>query len=111
MDIIDDTITWPPAVLIKKHPRAKHVKLRATKHHGLELVVPKRFNMRDVPFILEQNRRWIEKQLLKIQTASKQPSPTLPDIIHFLGIQQQWRVQYQQSQNPLKIIIRTHSGI
>src|ERR1700722_7197224 len=100
MEIVDDILTWPPNVFIKKHPRAKHVKLRATKQYGLELVVPKRFNVKEIPFILEQNRVLIEKQLRKILSESENNLiPHLPVTIHFPSIQQHWIVKYQDSQS------------
>ncbi len=100
-------LTWPPLVNIKKHPRARHVKLKASLKHGLELVVPKRFNAKLVPSILEENRAWIEKQLAKIRhTADSQD--VLPDEISLPGINLQFQIEYIPSPSKLKLIARPH---
>ncbi|MHB1948836.1 MAG: M48 family metallopeptidase [Gammaproteobacteria bacterium] len=100
-------IAWPPAFTVKKHSRARHVKLKASQTHGLELVVPKRFNTKEIPSILETHRSWIEKQLLKLQSEMQSEEPLiLPREINFQGIQQTWRVDYATSKSRLQILTR-----
>lgn len=109
---IEHPTLWPPEVAVKKHPRAKHVKLRATTTHGLELIVPKRFNVKEIPAILEQNRRWIEKQLLKIKEDSRQYlTLDLPENIQFQSLQQIWNIHYQKNSGKLIIITRPHQAL
>ena len=104
---------WPPDVTVKKHPRARHIKLKASIESGLELVVPVRFNIKEVPFILEQNRAWIEKQLLKLQTqvATVDEPEILPSMIEFLAINQTWHIEYIPSKTKLQIITRPHNRL
>jgi predicted metal-dependent hydrolase len=92
-------ITWPPAYVIKKHQRARHVKLKASVHHGLEIIVPKRFNPKHIPDILETNKSWIEKQLAQIHAVIAQCDPqALPHEISLTAMNQRWKVQYIKSQ-------------
>lgn len=111
MDFTD--ITWPPQVTIKKHPRARHVKIKATLKQGIELVVPNRFNQKEIPFILEQNRLWIEKQLKKLQAQAAIVKPDeLPVEIIFAAINQTWRVSYiAAAEKTIKLITRPHQEI
>lgn len=111
MDTIDRTIlAWPPNLTVKKHPRARHVKLKASIRHGLELVVPKNFNQKEIPSILEENKAWIQKQLLHIQSQVKtsENSEGLPVEIAFSAVQETWRIEYIQSSGRLKMMVRPH---
>lgn len=96
--------TWPPPYTIKEHPRARHVKLKTSVKHGLEIVVPKRFNKKHLPTILNENKTWIEKQFKKI--ADKQfliGTQTLPEFIDFHAIGQRWAVHYLPCLGKLRI--------
>jgi len=46
---------------IKEHPRAKRVLVKLVPGRGLEVVVPRRFDTRRVPAILDEKRNWIER--------------------------------------------------
>jgi predicted metal-dependent hydrolase len=90
-----DEIAWPPLYTVKKHPRARHVKLKATLKFGLELVVPKRFNPKEIPLILEHNKAWIIKHLAKINEQAKLFSNIdLPEQINLLAFAQAWKIDY-----------------
>jgi predicted metal-dependent hydrolase len=101
MDVQTETITWPPAYKVKKHRLARHVKLRASRLHGLEITVPYRFNQKELPAILEEHRPWIVKQLLKMQTDFTEE---LPIVIHFAGIEMYWDIKYINTDKRLQLI-------
>ncbi len=104
--------TWPPQYTIKRHPRAKYVKLKASQKHGLELVVPTRFSLKNIPAVLLENRTWIEKQLLKLSKLAENDlfvhEEILPEKIFLRSINQIWNIQYIDSPSPIKIISRPH---
>jgi predicted metal-dependent hydrolase len=113
VDILEEPVlTWPPAITIKKHPRAKHIKLKASEH-GLELVVPPRFNVKEIPAILETHRPWIEKQLKKMAVETCANPPFEPPLtLEFSGIEQQWKIQYvMMNYKKIKILTRPHQEI
>lgn len=97
-------LVWPPEFKIKKHRRAKHVKLRASKTKGLEITVPYRFNVKEIPSILEENKNWITKQLIKLQS---QQMDVLPETITFHSADETWLIQYIPTSSRLKLIERT----
>ena len=103
-----EILDWPPSYTIKKHPRARHVKLKASIHRGLEVVVPPRFNQKNIPAVLEENKNWIQKQLEKIQVRLQQaPVEKLPETMLLSAIQQKWLVHYIKSDNKkLRLISR-----
>ena len=94
---------WPPTYTIKRHRRARGVKLRASQERGLEITTPFRFNLREIPQILEQHKSWIIKQLLRLEPRR---NAALPDNIAFPANQEIWRVDYVACQSKLEMIER-----
>lgn len=91
-------ITWPPAYTLKKHARAKRVKLKASIQHGLEIVVPASFDNSGVLVILENNRRWIEKNLAQINsTRHLIKTNPVPLEIKLPALNENWQVTYIKS--------------
>lgn len=106
------SLDWPPNFSIKKNPRSRHVKLKTSMKHGLEFIVPKNFKEKDIPFLLEEHKPWIEKQLLKLQSELKAEihSP-LPTEIFFPLLDQTWRIHYISSNSKLQLIPRPHQEL
>lgn len=103
---------WPPAYSIKRHPRAKYVKLRASQKKGLEVIVPPKFNLKQVAEVLMANKKWIQKQLLKIASQIQENDQVqLPTSIFLQAIQQTWRIEYIESDTPLRLIARPHHNV
>ena len=101
-------IEWPPSYIIKKHRRAKYVKLRASKQKGLEITIPYRYNLKALPLVLEENKDWIIKHLARVEL---QRNETLPDQISMALMNQLWRIHYQECNAKLEMIQRPHQEI
>ncbi|MES2217641.1 MAG: SprT family zinc-dependent metalloprotease [Pseudomonadota bacterium] len=108
-----DEIAWPPLYTIKKHARARHVKLKTTVKLGLELVVPKRFNPKEIPAILEHNKAWIIKHLAKIREQTQLlANVDMPGQINLLAFGQNWQVDYVATQSgKLRLMTRPHNEL
>lgn len=103
-DIDNAVLAWPPPYTLKRHPRARHVKLKASLQDGLEIIVPLRFNQKNLIDILEKNKSWIEKRLLEIKSAIPL---SLPETISLASIDQVWRIFYINSANKrLQLVMR-----
>lgn len=102
------SIVWPPIYTLKAHPRARHVKLRATAEKGLEIITPLRFNPKQITSILEENKTWIIKQLHLIQDALQTREPLcLPETISLQALNKTWKIFYLKTVNKqLKLMIR-----
>lgn len=100
-------ITWPPPYKIKRHRRARYVKLRANQLTHLDITVPYRFNLKDIPEILEKNRVWIIKQLARLQ----QKITALPSSVELKACDQNWSVHYMACDMALEIIERPNQGL
>lgn len=99
----ENHITWPPPFIVKKHAKAKYVKLRTSQVHGLEITVPKRFSLKYLPDVLEQNRAWIIKQLTAL---SSEKVWDLPDTIALPSVNEIWKIFYVPCQTKLKLLHR-----
>lgn len=108
MNYIETDIAWPPHYKIKKHRRAKHVKLRTSRAHGLEITVPYRFNLKNIPSVLEENKAWIVQHVRQWQNKI---SAALPDQINLSGLEFSISVHYIASDTKLKLIERPHHEI
>jgi predicted metal-dependent hydrolase len=114
MEVKDiDQPQWPPQFTLKRHPRARHVKLKASANHGLEIVVPTRFSIKHLPDILETNKSWIIKKLLEFKfVAPLVGADVLPDSISLCGGSGVWKVSYiNGSHKRLRLVVRPHSEL
>ena len=76
---------------VRDHHHARRVILRVSTLHGLEVVVPRGFNRRLLPEVLQAHRDWIQQELQRVQD---EPDPAAPDWIHLKAIDECWRVEY-----------------
>jgi len=100
MDITSD-ISWPPPYTVKKHRRARRVKLRSSKKKGLEITIPQRFSLKNLPDILEKHKAWIIKKLSLLQATQDN---VLPQHINFPAIHQDWQTEYSENTKRLRVI-------
>lgn len=103
MKSTDTLIAWPPTYSIKRHPRAKHVKLRTSITNGLVITLPLRFSEKKIPLILEDNKTWIIKQLSSLTPKSE---VILPEAITLPVINQTWPVLYLPCKARMQMIER-----
>lgn len=101
MNEIVTNITWPPPYKVRKHKRARHVKLRAVRPHGLLVTIPYRFSVKEIPSILEEHKSWILKHLSQLPNEN---DIELPDTIVLTAVQKTWSITYIQTTNKLKLI-------
>lgn len=82
---------------IKVSPRARYAKLRMSPHDGLVVVVPKGFDQREVPAIVESRRAWIEKVqggFDRRRVDGVSDGTGLPSTLELAGIGESWLVDY-----------------
>lgn len=105
------SLAWPPPYTIKRHPRAKRVKLKASQQKGLELIVPPNFNIKHVAKILVEHQAWIKKQLLKLASLDQSDEDELPTQISLPALDQVWSIDYIASNTTLQLIARPHQQL
>lgn len=103
-----DHHTWPPSFKVRRHRLAKRIKLRMTQSSGLEITVPPRFNLQELPAILEEHKAWIVKHL------SLQPTPIneiFPDKITFHAMEESWDIKLVACNAKFEIICKPTSEL
>lgn len=89
---------------IRESARAKHVSIRVSHLGEVEVVVPKGFDRRKLPEILEKRKDWIAKTTQHIVAERQSIAPTttlgteggLPKLLCLQAINEDWGVQYQE---------------
>jgi predicted metal-dependent hydrolase len=105
MNLLSST-TWPPLYKIKRHRRAKHVKLRIAELQNLEITVPYRFNVHEIPSILENNKAWIQKHLANFVLNNVD---ALPESVELPACNERWIIHYMKSPDKkIKLLTRHH---
>jgi len=84
---------------IRRSPRARHVWLRFTGSGELVVVVPRRFDMRRVPGVIDSNREWIQRAVTRVAARREASADVdvcaLPARIHLRAIGREWTVEYR----------------
>jgi predicted metal-dependent hydrolase len=85
---------FPYTLRISK--KAKHVRFQVSVGKGLEVVVPKRFSLSQVPLLVEKNSQWIERAFQKANALQEliRPEPVwqMPEEITLLALNLTWGV-------------------
>ena len=81
---------------VRVSPRGRHVRLRVTVRHGLEVVIPRGYDPEKVPGILERKKHWIRAALERAEHHRKffEPEPEwkVPTDIKLAAIGNTWHV-------------------
>ena len=83
---------------VRESHKAKHVNLKISPHYGLEIVVPKGFDHRRIPEILQRKQKWIHKISQRFAAQQEFLTATAPDQtitqIELPAIAETWQVAY-----------------
>lgn len=83
---------------VRRSSRARSVRLQISAREGLTVVIPRGFDARRVPAIVERRRDWIETHLrrLAVMAAEPAPPPALapPARLELPALGESWRIEY-----------------
>lgn len=89
------------AYTVKESTKSKHVLLRVSYFDAsLTVVIPKGFNRRLIPEVLQERQSWIErarKQVAELRRQSGELPCALPERIRLRAIGREWQVSYEQA--------------
>ena len=87
---------------VRVSPRSRNVRLRVTVRHGLEVIVPRGYDVEKVPSILERKKHWIHAALERARAHRKffepEPSWTPPSQLSLAALGQKWHVTTKQTE-------------
>ena len=86
-----------PAFAVRVSDRARRVRLVMSGGGELMVVVPRRFDQRAIPAILEAKRPWIERTRARMgaRPVSAAAAPVLPDRIAIPALGEEWEMEYR----------------
>ena len=86
---------------VRISPRSRRVRLNLTARDGLTVVIPRGFDARRIPAIVEARKGWIEKHLRRFSEAARSvaenPPDILPETIDLPALGEIWQVAYRST--------------
>ncbi len=90
-----------PDYTVRVSTRAKRARLVMSLNEGLVVVVPRRFDQRRIPSLLESKRTWLAKAFARVEADRRllEPAPEngLPEAIFLRAIGEEWTVIYRET--------------
>lgn len=89
---------------LRVSPRARRLWLRVTPEGSLVVVIPRRYDRRRIPLVLEQERRWIESAMARVEQRRTQlaaaPAWSLPARIELPAVGLSWVLTARPTAQP-----------
>lgn len=84
---------WREAMVLRRNSRSKYVRLKIHPPGRVEVVVPRNFDERFLPDILDRHTPWVEERLFHL---AKRHSAALvpPAELNLAAIERRWQVDY-----------------
>ncbi len=86
----------PVPYSIRVSPRARYLRLRVTLDKGLEIVVPRGYDQRRIPTILNTNQSWVQTALRRVEEVRRLKSTeagAIPTQISLPSVGRVWHVE------------------
>lgn len=81
--------------------KAKHVYLRMSIEHGLQVVVPRGYDLGKIPGLIQRKQKWIERTQRRFADyqarTALMPTEKLPAEITLASINEKWLVEYVEA--------------
>jgi predicted metal-dependent hydrolase len=92
-------MTTLPSYTIRESARARHVNLKISMDGGLEVVIPRGFNPKHIPPILQKKQAWIRRASKRLEERRKllEAGPVLPELVSLSAIGEIWQVEYRST--------------
>jgi predicted metal-dependent hydrolase len=90
-------MTSLPSYTVRESSRARHVNLKISMDGELEVVIPRGFNRRQIPGILQKKQAWIKRAAKRVAERRQHQTaqPALPAEILLRAIGETWAVEYR----------------
>jgi len=92
-------LLWDDDLTIRRHPQARHVRVKVVPPGRVEVVVPERFDVRELPAILAQHQEWIDRTVDRMrhdyQTREAMQPPAL---VTLPALGEQWSLLHEPQQ-------------
>ena len=96
---------------VRISPRGRRVRLNLSARDGLTVVIPRGFDARRVPAIVEARQEWIEKHLWRFseeaRSIAENPPDLLPETIDLPALEEIWHVAYRPTGAQVIAVLKT----
>ena len=103
-----------PDYTVRHSPKAKNLRLKVTPEHGLCVVIPKGFDEKKLPTILERKKIWIADALKRASETRRflepRPANHLPNSLQLLALGETWGIVYRENGATTRIQLRAVNG-
>jgi predicted metal-dependent hydrolase len=86
---------------IRVSTRARYLRLRVTVDKGLEIVVPRGYDQKRIPELLNTNQQWVQTALRRVDEVKRRQPPepawSVPTQISLQSVGRTWHVETQAS--------------
>jgi predicted metal-dependent hydrolase len=105
---------WKLDYRVRTSPRALNVRLQLSIRDGLTVVVPRNYDLRRIPAIVEKKRSWIEANLRrfaeKAEVPGTRPAAALPEILELPALGETWRIEYRPTNTRIVGVLAAEPG-
>jgi predicted metal-dependent hydrolase len=84
-----------PAHTLRISNRARSVRLQVTRHDGLVVIIPAKFDQRLIPGILMEKSDWIRRTLEKVRKEPDIKLAAMPEKLELRSVGETWMVVYR----------------
>ena len=95
-----------PVYTVRESPKAKHIRLKVSIEHGVEVIVPKGFDQEQIYDLLKKKQTWLRIASERIEEHRKFLEPgtgNLPDNIALKAVGEDWQVEYDATASGISI--------
>lgn len=86
---------WRDHVVVRRSPRARHIRFKIHPQGRLELVVPRNFNERYLPAILDRHESWVLRTLTRLDLSpGRIDKIAAPNQLQLAALGEHWAIQY-----------------
>lgn len=90
-----DNLAWLPQYSVRISGKARRMILKVSVQKGLEIVLPHRYQVREVFTFIQAKKNWIEKNVNLLN--ARKPAfdlQILPDELNLRACQESWKIHY-----------------
>ncbi|MEI7670999.1 MAG: YgjP-like metallopeptidase domain-containing protein, partial [Deltaproteobacteria bacterium] len=99
---------------IRTSPRARNVRLQLSAREGLTVVIPRNYDLRRIPAIVEKKRSWIEAHLRRFadlsEVVARRPAAVLPEALGLPALGESWLIEYRPTNTLVVGVISEQPG-
>lgn len=104
--------SFPPTYCVRVNGRARNVIIKLIPGRGIEVVLPRGVDAREVPLFLERKREWIEEGIRRLAAKGLSLAPqklVMPDEISFAATGESFEIRRVRNRKP-GLTLRRNAG-